>query len=360
MEWKVLGCLISSLLLLGFGVWGHDSRIERFQTLIQEKGPTLLLTTEEYKELVLKNKRTYNVALIITAGVGYQCTQCNVAVEVFHRLANEYHLRGKMNPIQPDGRRPTFFVYIDVSDDRNLIDLHGLTSVPVIAFIQPSDIFNRSTSKPSRTPLPDNIQLTQARKNIVFPQLVIDFINTKAGEPDIVIRKTPSELIKSTVFLLVLVGTTCVIGYQLLILFNRYPTLMAIVASIIQILTTSGMCWSVINGFQWVGFDRETGSTVWFSPNRRFQFVAEGLIMSSAIALSGMSLFAASYIMKNNTFRIRAISYLACLFLTLCGFFLHNAVMTIDAKKQGFSSFSFYPPTHYIKGPLHNDRGNSL
>lgn len=28
-----------------------------------------------------------------------------------------------MNPIQPDGRRPTFFVYIDVSDDRNLIDL---------------------------------------------------------------------------------------------------------------------------------------------------------------------------------------------------------------------------------------------
>jgi len=83
----------------------------------------------------------------------------------------------------------------------------------------------------------------------------------------------------------------------------------------------------------------------------------EGFVMSGSIAAAGLLLILYQFLPKFAKGLSLTIGYTV---LTALIFMVIHFVEDIYSKKSGFYSPNFWPPAHYIKGPLMKDQGNNI
>jgi len=118
----------------------------------------------------------------------------------------------------------------------------------------------------------------------------------------------------------------------------------------------AGVVYNIIHNVPFTNIDR-SGNFEWYHSGSRSQFGLEGYIMSGSILFGGLLMIAYQFLPK---FTKGTASSIAYILLTILIFLTLHFVEDLYSKKSGFYNPAFWPPAHYIKGPLMRDQGNNI
>eukprot|EP01068_Selenidium_serpulae_P015071 Selendium_serpulae@DN6175_c0_g1_i4.p1 len=190
---------------------------------------------------------------------------------------------------------------------------------------------------------------------------ILRFVNAKTGrrvELKYGFAYSTSLLSFATVVLIAI----AVIGAKLSKLIRRFPVIVAIIAVILQVLSTCGLFYSVQNGARLFGIDRQTQQTEIFSRGQRSQYFGEGVMMASATVLAGVCFTLIAYIprMVARRNKSKSLANTAVILLFTVALLCCKLVWWGHLTKTGFAAGGIYPSANAKRGPLIMDRGNSF
>ncbi|CAG9334075.1 unnamed protein product [Blepharisma stoltei] len=125
---------------------------------------------------------------------------------------------------------------------------------------------------------------------------------------------------------------------------------------LIYFVCLSGFIYDLITRATVIGFDLRKNRVEYVHRGHREQYGGEGIVMSFLICLCGCALVGINNLRKLPPWIVR-IGGLFCLMILV---FSYRKVIEVYRIKMPWYGPGFYPPSHYVKGPLINDQGYSI
>eukprot|EP00922_Rhytidocystis_sp_ex-Travisia-forbesii_P004168 GHVS01006058.1.p1 GENE.GHVS01006058.1~~GHVS01006058.1.p1 ORF type:complete len:476 (-),score=93.69 GHVS01006058.1:520-1947(-) len=198
------------------------------------------------------------------------------------------------------------FALYDLMQDREIVQLHRITTIPFIASITSKSLKASSTpsssqqSKKATVPFRNqDVYQAQGASNVGGGGVRLltgrsgggmEWLNMKTSRKVEVLPPKSHQffvLVKS----ILLISCLGILLWLAILLLRAYPILLPLGALFVQLISTCGLFFSVQNSAPFVG-----KGGVWIAKNGRTQFLGEGLMMSSSTVAAAVTLLLLTFL----------------------------------------------------------------
>jgi oligosaccharyltransferase complex subunit gamma len=330
-------------------------KADKLRSLSNDYGGVIELTLESFRYFVIEQPRPYNfVILFTTSSTKYKCASCEEVQEIFGQIGYSYKKEGSEYPsVSSNGEksRAVFFGILEYGPPTQAIyQKLNLVSVPNILITQPKSIIDDGSKYITKED--DLWKFTMS--NDIHTQKVLDFVN-KRLKKNVEIKIPPLENFLSLLYSLIVLGVIGVTGYQLRSLI-LIPYLWFIVSIFIYTVCIAGVVYDIIHNVPWIGSNGD-GKPEFIHGGQRSQYGFEGFLMSFIICLGGLSLVGFNLISKlKSPWTMRVAGFLCLAVFFYCA----TRILNVYRIKANWYNPGMDPPSHYVRGPLIRDQGNSF
>ncbi|KAF4685464.1 tumor suppressor candidate 3 [Perkinsus olseni] len=308
----------------------------------------ITLDTDDYKELIIDNPRPYHVFVLITAPQAV-CDVCDPIGKSFSQAAISHYMAD-----DDDEEEPVFFVQLDAFNNRDFQTIHGFKSVPHLVHLhEGSKLKHRKSSMEYRIPPAETYHQTQLEPPVGE---ILDWMNTKTGRHVEVYVSRHDRLMHTFKLASLAVAAVALLLYGLYAA-RKWSIVCVIAALFIEMISTSGIFYNMLNGMVLVGKGRN-GEPEYIMRGFRGQYLGEGLFCSSMMIVSGLSLLVAArapYWINSRKSRFLSLAFLG---LSLVSGW---SVWQCYKYKTGmYSSPGWFPQPGAKHGSIRNDQGFSF
>jgi len=329
----ILALFLSTVLIQASDLGTRKSEELRAKVLGHSSIPKL--SAAEYKRFLEESPRPYDVVVFFTAP---HCEMCDEVEAELGKVANLYNNSGALYPVNDENKKQRAVYFVKVSFEPATKEIFvglQLTSVPNILVSTPNILRLRDNEKAEHY---RNFmwQISQSDGTLTSKKL-LQYINKKTGRN----VEYKESILKLFTVLIVLSGFLAA-GVSAFLRFRPFflsPVLWMIGSMLVYFVCMSGCVYNMT---------RDVPLSL---------FNTEGYIMSGATSFLGVLLIVLLQLPKFTGSASGKMIYLG-LFLSI--FLLIRWVEGVYYLKSGFSNPVFFPPDHYIRGPLSKDQGNDI
>jgi len=328
------------------------SKSHELREMIEHEGTSVItLNATGYHYYLEELPRPYDVVIFFTAD---NCNYCDEIYTEYVDLAQMYKQNNAHYPNKDKKQRAVYFAKIVYTlETKDIFGKFNFMSVP-----------NLFVSTPRMAKLKDAErveylkqflwQITGTNGHVTSTKL-LEVVNKKVGR-----TVEYKESIFNLVFVFAVFLVLGIIAYHLFFAFRKFfinNKLWFVGSIIIYFICMSGVVYNIIHNVPFTNIDR-SGNFEWYHSGSRSQFGLEGYIMSGSIVIAGLLIVSYQFLPKFVT--PGTTSMVTYLGVTFAAWVVIKFVEDIYHKKSGFYNPAFWPPAHYIKGPLMKDQGNNI
>eukprot|EP01017_Pseudomicrothorax_dubius_P014128 TRINITY_DN1652_c0_g1_i2.p1 TRINITY_DN1652_c0_g1~~TRINITY_DN1652_c0_g1_i2.p1 ORF type:complete len:353 (-),score=96.74 TRINITY_DN1652_c0_g1_i2:80-1138(-) len=346
--------VLGILAILGLAQTQVKSKVAELRQLAdQEPSGVISLNAKTYKYFVTDTPRPYDLVIFFTAD---NCKLCEQIYIEYSTVAKLYRDGGAFYSSRKDGRRhrAVFFAKLQFTEaTRDIFQKFHFNSVPNILVSLPK-MTSIGSEENMQAYLKQYLWIMSVSDGVITSSKLLDHVNKKTSRN--VEYKEPIINIFITLGILGAVGFG---GYLLLTALKSIlgnPRVWLLGALITYSLCMAGIVFNILHGVPFTSVDRN-GNVEWFAKGARTQLGAEGYIMSFSITLAGALLIG---ILKYGPSEDRSKARLLFAVFGIAFMLVLFHIESVYREKVHHYNPSFWPPAHYIRGPLMNDQGNSL
>ncbi|OMJ72637.1 hypothetical protein SteCoe_28862 [Stentor coeruleus] len=312
------------------------------------------LTAETFKKYVVDQSRQYIIVVFFSSYMyKSQCPGCQALEPIFNEIAYSYKALGHTKPKDQNENKakPVFFAFLDYGQETQIIyQKFGFSNIPNI-YVSTKSFTEETTSYSI-----DRSKLWEYRDGQeITSNKILDFINKKT-ERDVTIQKS----LLQTILPISIVLTILILIFALVYFIKHNftsPKLWWFGCTIIYITCMAGVVYDIIHSSSLIGTNPQTGEDEFIAQGPRSQYILEGFLMSFLISLGSLGL-----ILLNSTANYKNSWLMRLIGIFSIALILYSIYQVSFAYKNKVSWYtpSFDPPSHYKKGGLIADQGNSF
>ena len=308
----------------------------------------IMLSSEAFHKFVIEGSEAYTIVVLFTSvDLRAQCFACTHVQAAFQRTAHCYSENAENNA--GDKKKPVFFAIVDYTRSmKQVFEKFGFTGLPNLL------VSDKSVSEEG-----ENYKASAGRvweiRDREYPsaEAVLGFVNRLCN------RKVEFSYSFSEIFISYLAKAPYVLVAVWILwkvsqhMFN--PMMWWGFGMIVYVLCMGGGVYDLVKEAHLVG--QKEGVTLYLASGQKSQYILEGFFMSTLISFGGCALILINTAAKyENKWAIRVFAYISVGVLIFCAYQATN----IYKEKVNWYSPSFTPPSHYKRGPLIVDQGNSF
>ncbi|CAD8107191.1 unnamed protein product [Paramecium sonneborni] len=319
---------------------------------MQMRDGIIELNSTGYFYYTMEFPRPYDIVIYFVAP---SCKLCNDLNEQYQKVAKFYSDSGAL--YKSESKRAVFFATMIFNDkNKQVFEQLGFVSAPNLFVSQPHIVFVPQDERERY--LRDMKWSISYTDGTVTAHKFLEFINKRTGR-QIDYKASTSEAL--TVIGILLGALTMgailfIIGRPLFL----NPKLWFIGSIIIFITCLAGVVYNIIHNVPFFT-QNNRGGLQWKTNNGRQQIGFEGLFLSLGMTFTGLTmvLILKLKVLVKHQKLDPLLQRLVYLTLFLCIFLIVQFVEDNYRQKSHYNPI-FWPPRHYIRGPLNKDQGNSF
>ena len=343
-------CLLSLLTLIK----SHPKADKlRELTLSSDRG-LIVLNYETYKEYVMTHPRPYDIVILYT--LSRKCSLCERVLNEFIQVSDSFRDSNGFKPDMISRKRAVFFAVLYYSEDTvSIFKSLKFPSMTNILYTTPQNIQFNNLGEPYIEYDEDYIISYNERSENIYALKMMEFADAKS-QRKFPLKKNPIEFL---VYFLSFVG---LIFFGFSVYRNCKPILLSPIlwvscSMLIVIICMGGIVYNVLHGTPFAKYDRDGNIVEFIHSGQRSQYAGEGVLMSSLFVIGGTMLYSFKWLNSIRGYRPhKIISFSIIIFIVL----IARIIFSIYTIKARWYNPTFYPPSHYVKGPLILDQGNSF
>ena len=343
-------CLLSLLTLIK----SHPKADKlRELTLSSDRG-LIVLNSETYKEYVMTHPRPYDIVILYT--LSRKCNLCERVLNEFIQVSDSFRDSNGFKPDMISRKRAVFFAVLYYSEDTmSIFKSLKFPSMTNILYTTPQNIQFNNLGEPYIEYDEDYIISYNERSENIYALKMMEFADAKS-QRKFPLKKNPIEFL---VYFLSFVG---LIFFGFSVYRNCKPILLSPIlwvacSMLIVIICMGGIVYNVLHGTPFAKYDRDGNIVEFIHSGQRSQYAGEGVLMSSLFVIGGTMLYSFKWLNSIRGYRPhKIISFAIIIFIVL----IARIIFSIYTIKASWYNPTFYPPSHYVKGPLILDQGNSF
>ena len=319
-------------------------------TLSSDNG-LIELSPKMYKEYVMTHPRPYDIVVLYTHK--NRCYLCNIVFNQFIQVADSFRDANGYKPDMISRKRAVFFAvfYYSKNNAQIFVDLDFNKTKANILYTTPHNIqYNKLGQAYIKYDEDYVIKYTRNSKKI-YALKMMEFANAKS-QRQIPLKKNPIVFIY---YFLVFIAIIIVL------LSNKEtflsPQFWLSGSLLITIVCVSGIVYNILHGTPFAKYDKSGAIVELIRPGKRYQYMGEGIAMSSLFVLGGSVLYSLVWInqLQDNLYK-KMLVYAAIAFVILD----MKIITFIFSMKMGNYNPTFFPPKKYFKGGINEEQGNSF
>ena len=341
------------ILLISF-VYSHPKADKlRELTLTSDKG-VIELDAQTYKEYVMSHPRPYDIVILYT--LKRNCNLCERVINEYIQVSDSFRDSNGFKPDMISRKRAVFFAILYYSEETMpIFKSLKFPSMTNILYTTPQNIQFNNLGEPYVEYDEDYVISYNERSDKIYALKIMEFADAKS-QRKFPLKKNPIEFL---VYFLCFVGLIF-IGFSVYrnckpILLS--PILWVMVSMFVLIVCMGGIVFNILHGTAFARYDRDGNIVEFINPEQRSQYAGEGVLMSSLFVLGGTSLYCFNWL---NRIKGQG-NHLIYSFIAIIVVLLDvQIIFSIYRIKARWYNPTFFPPNHYVKGPLILDQGNSF
>jgi hypothetical protein len=322
-------------------------------TLSSDRG-LIVLDSKTYKEYVMSHPRPYDIVILYT--LSRKCNLCERVLNEFIQVSDSFRDANGFKPDMISRKRAVFFAVLYYSEDTmSIFKSLKFPSMTNILYTTPQNIQFNNLGEPYIEYNEDYIISYNERSDKIYALKMMEFANAKS-QRKFPLKKNPIEFL---VYFLLFVG-------MIFFGFSAYrnckpillsPILWVIGSMLVVIICMGGIVYNILHGTPFAKYDRDGNIVEFIHTGQRAQYAGEGVLMSSLFVLGGSMLYSFKWLNRIRGYGQHKItSFVVVIFIVL----IVRIIFSIYRIKARWYSPTFFPPGHYVQGPLINDQGNSF
>ena len=322
-------------------------------TLSSDRG-LIVLNAQTYKEYVMSHPRPYDIVILYT--LSRKCNLCERVFNEFIQVSDSFRDSNGFKPDMISRKRAVFFAVLYYSEETMpIFKSLKFPSMTNILYTTPQNIQFNQMGEPYIEYDEDYVISYNERSDKIYALKMMEFANAKS-QRKFPLKKNPIEfLIYFLLFVfLIFVGFSAYQNFHSLLL---SPILWVIGSMLVVIICMGGIVYNILHSTPFAKYDRDGNIVEFIHTGQRAQYAGEGVLMSSLFVLGGTLLYSFNWLnMIKGYRRHKTISFGVIIFIVL----IVRMIFKIYRIKARWYSPTFFPPAHYVRGPLINDQGNSF
>ena len=322
-------------------------------TLSSDRG-LIVLNAETYKEYVMSHPRPYDIVILYT--LSRKCSLCERVQNEFIQVSDSFRDANGFKPDMISRKRAVFFAVLYYSEETMpIFKSLKFPSMTNILYTTPQNIQFNNLGEPYIEYDEDYVISYNERSDKIYALKMMEFANAKS-QRKFPLKKNPIEfLIYFLLFVaLIFCGFTVYQNCQPLLL---SPILWVVGSMLVVIICMGGIVYNILHGTPFAKYDRDGNIVEFIHTGQRAQYAGEGVLMSSLFVLGGTMLYSFNWLNRIKGYsQHKMFSFAVIVFIVL----VVRIIFSIYRIKARWYSPTFFPPAHYVKGPLIIDQGNSF
>ena len=322
-------------------------------TLSSDRG-LIVLNAETYKEYVMSHPRPYDIVILYT--LSRKCSLCERVQNEFIQVSDSFRDANGFKPDMISRKRAVFFAVLYYSEETMpIFKSLKFPSMTNILYTTPQNIQFNNLGEPYIEYDEDYVISYNERSDKIYALKMMEFANAKS-QRKFPLKKNPIEfLIYFLLFVaLIFCGFTVYQNCQPLLL---SPILWVVGSMLVVIICMGGIVYNILHGTPFAKYDRDGNIVEFIHTGQRAQYAGEGVLMSSLFVLGGSMLYSFNWLNRIKGYnQHKMFSFAVIIFIVL----VVRIIFSIYRIKARWYSPTFFPPAHYVKGPLIIDQGNSF
>jgi len=322
-------------------------------TISSYKG-LITLNAQQYKEYVMTHPRPYDIVILYT--LSKNCVLCENVKYEFIQVSDSFRDSNGFKPDMISRKRAVFFAVLYYSEETKSIFTNlKFPSTTNILYTTPKNIQFNNLGEPYIEYDEDYVISYNERSDKIYALKMMEFANAKS-QRKFPLKKNPIQFL--TYFLLfvalVFFGFSIYRNFKSILL---SPSLWVLGAMMVVIICMGGIVYNMLHGIPFAKFDMNGNVIEFIHTGQRSQYVGEGILMSSLFTIGGTLLYSFKWLNSMKGFiKHKIISFIFIILIVL----VVEIIFSIYKIKARWYNPTFLPPSHYIKGPLILDQGNSF
>lgn len=345
---------IISLLILIIKISNHPKGDDLRKLTLESDSGVIVFTPKMLQEYIMTHPRPYDVAMLFTHKK--KCRICERVTGEFEKAAKSYKEASAFKPDMVTHKRAVFFGIFYYTDETfKIFKKLKFSSTTTILYTTPKNIQMDDKGEPYINYDEDYVISYTEYSEKVYALKMVEFTNAKS-QRKIDLRKDPIEFLGYFIgFVLFLF--VCFFMYKHFQYLLLSPKLWLFGSFMVYIICIGGIVYNILHGTPFAKFDRDGSIVEFVHTGQRSQYIGEGLMMSTIFVIGGTLFYAFNWINRIKGYWPHKIASLLLIFSLIIVLIVIIRVYRIKAR---WYSPNFFPPSHYVKGPLINDQGNSF
>ena len=343
--------LILSLIIL---IKSHPKADKlRELTLSSDRG-LIELNAETYKEYVMSHPRPYDIVILYT--LKRKCNLCERVLNEFIQVSDSFRDSNGFKPDMISRKRAVFFAVLYYSEQTmQIFRSLKFSSLTNILYTSPHNIQFNNLGEPYIEYDEDYVISYTEQSDKIYALKMMEFANAKS-QRKFPLKKNPLEFL---IYFLLFVAS---IFFCFWIYKNFKPVLLSPIlwitgSMLVIIICMGGIVYNILNGTPFAKYDRDGNIIQFIHTEQRSQYAGEGVLMSSLFVIGGTLLYSFIWLNRLQGYvHHKFASFIVIIFIILDV----QIIFSIYRVKARWYYPTFMPPSHYVRGPLINDQGNSF
>ena len=322
-------------------------------TLSSDRG-LIVLNAQTYKEYVMSHPRPYDIVILYT--LSRKCNLCERVQNEFIQVSDSFRDANGFKPDMISRKRAVFFGVLYYSEETmSIFKSLKFPSMTNILYTTPHNIQFNNMGEPYIEYDEDYVISYNERSDKIYALKMMEFANAKS-QRKFPLKKNPIEFL---VYFLLFVA---MIFFGFSIYRNCKPILLSpilwvVCSMLVVIICMGGIVYNILHGTPFAKYDRDGNIVEFIHTGQRSQYAGEGVLMSSLFVLGGTMLYSFNWLNSVRGYGQHKIaSFAVIIFIVL----VVRIIFSIYRIKARWYNPTFFPPGHYVQGPLILDQGNSF
>jgi len=324
-------------------------------TLNSDRG-LIVLNAQTYKEYVMSHPRPYDIVILYTLSPQRKCTLCERVFNEFIQVSDSFRDSNGFKPDMVSRKRAVFFAVLYYSEETiPIFKSLKFPSMTNLLYTTPQNIQFNNMGEPYIQYDEDYVISYNERSDKIYALKMMEFANAKS-QRKFPLKKNPIEfLIYFLLFVgLIFIGFSAYKNFHPLII---NPALWVVGSILVVIICEGGIVYNVLHSIPFAKYDRDGNIIEFIHTGQRSQYAGEGVLMSSLFVLGGTLLYSFNWLNMIKGYGQHKIASFGAIVLIVL---IVRIIFSIYRIKARWYNPTFFPPGHYVKGPLINDQGNSF
>ena len=324
-------------------------------TLNSDRG-LIVLNAQTYKEYVMSHPRPYDIVILYTLSPQRKCTLCERVFNEFIQVSDSFRDSNGFKPDMVSRKRAVFFAVLYYSEETiPIFKSLKFPSMTNLLYTTPQNIQFNNMGEPYIQYDEDYVISYNERSDKIYALKMMEFANAKS-QRKFPLKKNPIEfLIYFLLFVgLIFIGFSAYKNFHPLII---NPALWVVGSILVVIICEGGIVYNVLHSIPFAKYDRDGNIIEFIHTGQRSQYAGEGVLMSSLFVLGGTLLYSFNWLNMVKGYGQHKIASFGAIVLIVL---IVRIIFSIYRIKARWYNPTFFPPGHYVKGPLINDQGNSF